>query len=127
MLAVLTGLLLVHRPHCADAMVANSGIPISAASASSVTMTGVVSCPADAASRVAAGRSADSVVDMAGCMDGLLASCLAFIVAALASLLGLRLSWRQIAVTARRPHCAPRIPVVVPRAPSLADLCLLRT
>lgn len=127
MLAVLAGLLLVHRPHCADAMVASSGTHTGAASASSATMTGVVSCPPDAATALAAGRSADSVVDVAGCMGGLLAGCLAFIVAALVSLVGLRLSWRQVAVVARRLRHAPRVPVVVLRAPSLAELCLLRT
>ncbi|MFJ8814827.1 DUF6153 family protein [Amycolatopsis thermoflava] len=133
-LAVLAGLVLLHSPHCTDGM---SAMPHLSASAGSATMTDAGSqpaamvgqfsavCPAieaEGAGVVAVGSSHGS-----DGMGGLLATCLAFIVAVLATLLGLRPSWRAVGLMARLPERVARIRAVLPRAPSLAELCLLRT
>lgn len=141
-LAVLAGLVLLHSPHCTDGMTAMPHLATSAGSGtataaiscgSSATMTEAGSQPATMAHQLAAVCPAVAGVVAAGSshgsdgMGGLLATCLAFIVAVLATLLGLRPSWQQVALIARLSERVTRIRAVVPRAPSLAELCLLRT
>ncbi|SEP53343.1 hypothetical protein [Amycolatopsis saalfeldensis] len=139
-LAVLAGLVLLHGQHCADGM---SAMPHGAVSVTSET--GTASCAsatmADTGSRSTtmltevcpAGASAGVVARAAGMplgsggMGGVLATCLAFIVAVVSTLLGLRPSWRPVAVAAWLSGRVVRIRAVRPRAPSLAELCLLRT
>jgi peptidoglycan/LPS O-acetylase OafA/YrhL len=142
-LAVLAGLVLLHSPHCTDGMTAmphlaasvGSGTSTAAASCgSSATMTEPGSQPATTADQLAAVCPAAGVGAVAAGsshgsdgMGGLLATCLAFIVAVLAALLGVRPSRQQIGLVARLSDYATRIRAVVPRAPSLAELCVLRT
>jgi hypothetical protein len=142
-LAVLAGLVLLHSPHCTDGMTTmphlaasvGSGTATAAASCgSSATMTEAGNQPATMAARPAAvcpaaGVGAVAVGSSHGSdgVGGLLATCLAFIVAVLAALLGVRPFWRQVGLVARLSDCATRIRAVVPRAPSLAELCVLRT
>ncbi|MGH3927062.1 MAG: hypothetical protein ACRDTT_30045 [Pseudonocardiaceae bacterium] len=54
-------------------------------------------------------------------------ACLAFIVAVVAVIVGLRPPWLRTFVLVLMPRRAAVIRTVHPRAPSLAELCLLRT
>jgi hypothetical protein len=145
-LAVLAGLVLLHSPHCTDGM---SALPHLAASVGSGTASATASCGSSARMLEAGSQPATMVDQLAAVcpvvgaagvgtvaagsshgadgMGGLLATCLAFIVAVLATLLGVRPSWQQVGLVARLSERAARIRAVVPRAPSLAELCLLRT
>ncbi len=58
---------------------------------------------------------------------GVLAACLAFIVAVMAIIVGLRPGWLRVFVAVLMSGPATVIRIVQSRAPSLAELCLLRT
>lgn len=58
---------------------------------------------------------------------GVLAACLAFIVAVVAVIVGLRPGWLRVFVAVLMSGPATVIRIVQSRAPSLAELCLLRT
>lgn len=58
---------------------------------------------------------------------GMLAACLAFIVAVVAVIVGLRPPWLRTFVPVLMSRRAVVVRTVHPRAPSLAELCLLRT
>jgi hypothetical protein len=60
-------------------------------------------------------------------LGGMLATCLAFIVAAVAAVAGLRPSGRRSIVGALEAARVAVIRTAQPRAPNLAQLCLLRT
>jgi hypothetical protein len=68
---------------------------------------------------------ADSHLDSDG-LGGVLAACLAYLVAVVAAMTGLRPIMPQRVDRLRFAH-APTIRRVLSRAPSLAELCLLRT
>ncbi|MGH3908574.1 MAG: hypothetical protein ACRDTE_30970 [Pseudonocardiaceae bacterium] len=142
-LAVLAGLVLLHSPHCTDGMsalphlAASSGTATTAVCGSSAAMTEAGSRPAQMAHQLPAvcpaAGAAGAVAAAAGTspgsggMGGVLAICLAFIVAVLATVAGLWPSWQQVALVAQPYKRTVAIGAVIPRAQSLAELCLWRT
>ncbi|MDQ2883532.1 MAG: hypothetical protein M3Y48_20825 [Actinomycetota bacterium] len=147
---MLAGLVLAHGVQCPGGMtamsieqVASSTMVVGAAqdSAAPTVMAGAehhfpdTVIGADAAQQVTAVRV---VPDTAGPLSlaghgssgpsGGLMACLAFIVAVAAGMVGLRPAWLRIfgpVLRSGRGHQVTR--TVTPRAPSLAELCLLRT
>lgn len=141
MLTVLAGLMLLHARHCTEGM---SAMPHAAAAVhadtpagscgSATTTTGVRVAAADPLTVVCPGvDGAGMAVVFIGSapgsrgMGGLLATCLAFLVAVLATLLTLRRSRWQGLLLPRRSDGAAPLRAFCPRAPRLAELCLLRT
>ncbi len=150
---VLVGLALGHGVQCTDGMiaalavehVASSGMAVGSAQdgAAPAAMAGVERhspddvTAADAAHQVTAVSvlpGAAAVSPLAGDgqfgshgLCGGLAACLAFIVAAVAVIVGLRPPWLRIFAPALMSRRAAVIRAVHSRAPSLAELCLLRT
>jgi hypothetical protein len=150
---VLAGLVLAHGVQCAGGMtamaieqIASSGMVVGAAQedAAPTVMAGVehhvpdAIIAANAAEQITAVRV---VPDTAGVLalaapgspglpglGGGLVACLAFIVAVAAVMVGLRPSWLRIfglVLRSKRGHGVTR--TAAPLAPSLAELCLLRT
>jgi hypothetical protein len=60
-------------------------------------------------------------------MGGLLITCLAFLIAVVTAMVGLRPALLRGLVAALRPPAMAASRSVLPRAPRLADLCLMRT
>ncbi|MCA1693899.1 MAG: hypothetical protein LC749_03750 [Actinobacteria bacterium] len=147
---VLAGLVLAHGVQCSGGMtamateqVASSGMVVGAAqdSAAPTVMAEVehhvpdAVIAADAAQQVTAVRV---VPDTAGALalagpsspglGGGLVACLAFIVAVAAVMVGLRPAWLRIFGPVLRSGGGHQVTrPAAPRAPSLAELCLLRT
>ncbi|WP_144065801.1 hypothetical protein [Lentzea albidocapillata] len=108
-LAVLAGLALVVGVQCADSMsMAHDGHELT------------VERPVAAGMLVALDASGDSDT------GGALVACLMLIVAVIAIAAGLRLPGLRSSAAILRPVRAALAAVVLPRAPSLASLCLLR-
>ncbi|MEU0470700.1 hypothetical protein ABZ215_42465 [Amycolatopsis sp. NPDC006131] len=148
--AVLAGLVLAHGLQCNDGMTvmhAASGASMAAdathdcgAAAVTAAAVDVVSPesipPVEASQRLADRCTAShtrAVVLAAGSspgshgLGGLLATCLAFIVAVVAALVGLRPTGLRGIVPMLRSARVAMMRAALPRAPSLAELCLLRT
>ncbi len=62
-----------------------------------------------------------------GDMGSVLATCLAFLVAVLAVIVGLYPSWLRTFVRIHAPGRGARVCAIAVRAPSLSQLCVLRT
>ncbi len=150
---VLAGLVLANGVQCTDGMTATMAIEHVASSGTAVGEVPDRAVPA--AKAMVDGHSLDDVIAAdrahqvtALCMapgaaavsplagdgspgfpgrGGVLAACLAFIVAVLAVILGLRPPWLRIFVLLLMPRRPAVIRTVRPQAPSLAELCLLRT
>jgi hypothetical protein len=134
--AVLAGVVLVQGLQCAGGM---SGMHVASGMTCShpvamdsvdghFTQETVTSAEADqlptSGCAVASGAT-DSHLDSDG-LGGVLAACLAYLVAVVAAMTGLRPIMLRCVDRLRFVH-APTIRRVLSRAPSLAELCLLRT
>jgi hypothetical protein len=128
-LAVLAGLALAVGLQCTDGMA--GAMPISAAGVSiecgaPATMDGSAAhqmadeCPAGTAAHVPDTSNFDG-------LGHVLATCLAFIVAVAAAVVSLRPGGLRGVVRVVRSLRVVAMRAVQPRAPSLAELCLLRT
>ena len=149
-LAVLVGLLVAHGVQCPNAMTvmaveqgASAGMALDAAQHGAVeaVTAGVVSHSSGDATAADSRQHFPAVWVVAGAtgvlaptgygppgLGGGLAACLVFLVAAAAVMVGLRPTWLRTFAPVLSPRCGRRlIPIVVPRAASLANLCLLRT
>jgi len=125
--AVLVGLALTHGFQCTDDMTTMYGRP-----GVSSSMAEDVAQDAHAADRmIPADTGALGLVEGGSPgprgLGGVLATCLAFIVAVVAGVLGLRRAGLGSVVGILQSAGVVAIRVVVPRAPSLAELCVLRT
>jgi hypothetical protein len=125
--AVLVGLALTHGFQCTDDMTT----VMRGASGASAGMAGGVAHDDHAAARMAhadTGVSGIAAGDSSGSrgLGAVLATCLAFIVAVVAGVLGLRRAGLGVV---RVLDSAPVVAIraAIPRTPSLAELCLLRT
>ena len=118
-LAVLAGLALVVGAQCTDGMSMAHG-------ANTVLVDGGHELTAQ--HPVAVGMLVAPDVDAPGDSDmgGALAACLMLIVAVIAIVAGLRLPGLRSSAAAPRPVRVALTLVVLPQAPSLASLCLLR-
>jgi hypothetical protein len=128
-LAVLAGLVLAVGLQCTDGSMA--AMPMNAASVSMkcgvpATMEGPAehwmtnACPAGTAAHVLGTSDFDG-------LGGVLATCLAFIVAVAAAVVSFRPGGLHGVVRMVRSLRVVAMRAVQPRAPSLAELCLLRT
>lgn len=120
--AVLAGLVLTHGLPCADGATGTHAAG---------TTCGHVR-PADGLTDAAAPVPVSACAAPAGALDaggfgGVLATCLAFVMAVVAAATGLRPARLWNAGRAVRSARAALARTVLPRAPSLAALCLLRT
>jgi hypothetical protein len=128
---VLAGLVLAHGVQCPGGMtamaieqVASSAMVVGTAQDSAQQVTAVRVVPDTAEVLALAGPGSPGSPGLGG---GLVA-CLAFIVAVAAVMVGLRPAWLRVfgpVLRSGRGHRVTR--TAAPRAPSLADLCLLRT
>lgn len=126
--AVLAGLVLAHGVQCAE------GMSVMHDARGATMVAGVaMECGAPTATVADACTAADPVgaVTPAGDgspgLGGVLATCLAFIVAVVAAIAGLRPTEFRHVVRICRATRAAVLRTALPRAPSLAELCLLRT
>jgi len=149
---VLAGLVLGHGVQCTDGMtamatehVASLGMALGAApdGAAPAAMVGVerhfpddvtAANPAHKVTAVSVVAGAAAVSPLAGGgpfgshgLGGRLAACLAFIVAVVAVIVGLRPAWLESFVPVLMSGLAAVVRIVHPGGPSLAELCLLRT
>lgn len=146
---VLAGLVFAHGVPCTDGVtamsieqVANSGMVVGAAQdgAGPAMITGVEGHSPDDVTAASSVHQVTAVPGPAGVfapdgdgspgshgLGGVLAACLMCIVAVVAVIVGLRPSLLRIVVALRRSGRGRRvIRVIPPRAPRLAELCLLR-
>lgn len=128
--AVIAGLVLLQAPRCTDGMVAGMSMAAGASPAMIVgtshddgaplAIDGVPGHPQDAAA-VAADESGS------GGMGSVLATCLAFLVLVLVAVAGLASGGLRAVVRVRPAGLVAMVRTIPLRAPSLAQLCVLRT
>ena len=123
-IAVLVGLALLHSPRCADGMIATGSMAHSGGSG--MAAGGVQGCADPVAAANTPVRTGNSLPG-AGDMGGILATCLTFLVMVLVAISVLCPAWLRIVVTRRVPERRAMIRPIWLQAPSLAELCVLRT
>ncbi|MGH3997802.1 MAG: hypothetical protein ACRDTJ_10105 [Pseudonocardiaceae bacterium] len=142
--AVLAGLAVLQAPQCTDGMIAGAGYLTQGASPAmavvarqdlgvAMVMTGVNRHPQGTAaqgtahSALGAHAGVGGSPSRSGDMGGVLATCLAFLVAFLVVIVGLYPSWLRTFVRIHAPGHEARVCAIAVRAPSLSQLCVLRT
>lgn len=130
--AVLAGVAVLPWPQCPDGMIVDA-VYLDQGASPAMAVAGVNDHPQDTAALCTAHSASGAPARVAdssggsGDVGGVLATCLTFLVAVLAVIAGLSPCWLRSFVRLHAPRPGARVCTIGLRAPSLAQLRVLRT